>query len=96
MEDHDLLLETSPRCRSNTHRLDALEQNTQLLHKMASALEVLANEQGHLSRKMEEMDQRVRRLDSQPGRRWELLVQTLITGLVGALAGALAGGFLPH
>lgn len=91
MEDHDLLLETMQRCKSNSHRLDVLEQNYQLLHQMASNLEVLANEQGHISKKVEEIDDKVQRIEAKPGKRWNAMVNAILTGAVGVLVGALIG-----
>ena len=43
MEDHDLLIETSDRTKSNQRRIDQLEQNQQVLLRMSSALDVMAN-----------------------------------------------------
>lgn len=91
MDDHDLLLETMQRCKSNTHRIDTLEQNYTLLHQMASNLEVLANEQGHISKKVEEIDDKVQRIEAKPSKRWDAVITAAITGIVGILAGAIIG-----
>lgn len=91
MEYHDLLIETSDRSKSNQRRIETLEQNHQLLYKMNSNLDVLANEQKHIRCDLSEVDKKVQKLDAKPGKRWEAIVSAGITGVVGVLVGALVG-----
>ena len=91
MEDHDLLIETNDRSKSNQRRIERLECDQQILLKMSSSLDVMANEQKHIRSDLSEVDKKVQLLDAKPGKRWEAIVSAGITGVVGVLVGALVG-----
>lgn len=95
------LAETEARSKSNTHRLDKIEDDFDALNKLASAMEVMANEQKHqgeavaeIKTDVTELGQKVDAIEKKPGKRWDGMVDKFLYGLVGVLAGALGAGLL--
>lgn len=90
------LAEVDARSKSNTHRLDDLEQNSKALNKLATSVEVMAAE---LKRQGEDVDEikrdvtniggKVHAMEIKPGKRWEGIVDKLIWGVVGAVLALL-------
>ena len=90
------LAEVDARSKSNTHRLDDLEQNSKALNKLATSVEVMAAE---LKRQGEDVDEikrdvtniggKVHAMEINPGKRWEGIVDKLIWGVVGAVLALL-------
>ena len=90
------LAEVDARSKSNTHRLDTLEQTSQALNKLATSVEVMAAE---LKRQGEDVDEikrdvtniggKVHAMEVKPGKRWEGIVDKLIWGVVGAVLALL-------
>ena len=50
------IAENAQRSKSNSHRIDDLEKNGELLHKMVTALEVLATQQKNVAEQVEKID----------------------------------------
>ena len=95
------LAETEARSKSNTHRLDKIEEDFDELNKLASAMEVMANEQKHQGEAVAEIKNdvtalgtKVDAIEKKPGKRWDGMVDKFLYGLVGVLAGALGAGLL--
>lgn len=95
------LAEVDQRSRSNTHRLDAMEQTAAALNKLATSVEVMAAE---LKRQGEDVDEikrdvtniggKVHAMEVKPGKRWEGIVDKLIWGVIGVIAGAAGSALL--
>lgn len=86
------LAEVEQRARSNTRRIDKLEQANEALSSLATSVEVLVNEHKHQTAAMldikndvSKLDQKVETLEAKPGKRWESVTSQIITLLVGAL-----------
>ena len=95
------LAEVEARCKSNTHRIDALEKSQEALHKLATAAEVMATEQKHQTQAMAEikanvdsLTEKVEAVEQKPAKRWDGMVDKFLYGLAGVLAGALGAGLL--
>ena len=94
------LTELEHRAKSNTRRIDKLEQQTDALNSLATSVELLVNEQKHQTQAMLEikkdvtaLDSKVDALEKKPAKRWELVVEKIILLIVGAV-GALVLGHL--
>lgn len=90
------LAEVDARSKSNTHRLDALEQTTQALNKLATSVEVMAAELKRQGTDVEEIKRdvtniggKVHAMEVKPGKRWESIVDKLIWCVVGAVLALL-------
>ena len=95
------LAETEARSKSNTHRLDKIEEDFDALNKLASAMEVMANEQNHqweagakIKNDVTALGTKVDAIEKKPGKRWDGMVDKFLYGLAGVLAGALGAGLL--
>lgn len=84
--------EVEHRSKSNTRRIDKLEQASEALSSLATSVEVLVNEHRHQTQAMLEiktdvskLDKKVETLERKPAKRWESVTGQIITLLVGAL-----------
>lgn len=79
------LAETDARARSNTRRIDKLEQDNVALNRLATSVEVMATKQGDMSDKLDRLDGKVETLESKPGKRWESIVEKAIWAVIGGV-----------
>jgi len=102
MEHDDIvrvLVETEARSKSNTKRLDELAENQEAINKMATAMEVMANEQRHqtqdiksLKSDVDGLGHRFDALEAEPAKRWKKIADYILTALLGAAATLLVLG----
>ena len=81
------IAEIEARSKSNTHRIDDLEEDNRALHQLATSVEVLATKQETIEANVTEIKEDVKSLKSLPAGRWEALVKAVVTAIVGALVG---------
>lgn len=91
-----MLVETEQRSKSNTHRLDELAGQIDAVNRLATAVELLANEQKHqtestdkLEKNVAELTTKVDAIEKEPGARWKGLVEKVIYLIVAAVIGFL-------
>jgi len=105
MEETDrTLIETEQRAKSNSHRLDEVEENqkeqsnelrtlTTTVNALAQSIEQFVSSQQleaeHVRQSLEAHGKRLGALECQPAENWKLVVRTVLTGVVSALAGGL-------
>lgn len=75
------LAEVDARSKSNTHRLDEMDEKVDTLNRLATAVEVMATEQKHQTDTMTEiktdvtaLGQKVDAIEKKPGKRWDNIV----------------------
>ena len=73
--------------KSNTHRINDLEEDNRALHTLATSVEVLATKQETIEANISEIKDDVKSLKAIPGGKWEALVKATVTAIVGALVG---------
>ena len=95
------LAEVDARSKSNTHRLDEMDEKVDTLNRLATAVEVMATEQRHQTETMAEiktdvtaLGTKVDAIEKKPGRRWDGLVEKIIYGIVGSIVTALGAGLI--
>lgn len=81
------IVEIDQRSKSNTHRINDLEEDNRALHTLATSVEVLATKQDTIESTVQEIKTDVKELKSVPGSKWEALVKAVVTAIVGALVG---------
>ena len=81
------IAEIEARSKSNTHRIDDLEEDNRALHTLATSVEVLATKQDIIESTVQEIKTDVKELKAVPGSKWEALVKAAVTAIVGALVG---------
>ena len=82
------LAEVDARSKSNTHRLDAVEKNSDVLHELVTSVKVMANElkrQGDAVAEIKDdvtnLGHKVDSIEKKPAKRWEGIVDKLIWGV---------------
>lgn len=81
------IAEIEARSKSNTHRINDLEEDNRALHALATSVEVLATKQDTIESTVQEIKTDVKALKAVPGSKWEALVKAVVTAIVGALVG---------
>ena len=91
MEDIEkMLIETDQRCKSNTHRLDKLEDLADAIHIQGENIARMVTELSHTNKNLEDLSARVGSLEKKPVALWD----KLIGGSIGACATGLAAAIL--
>lgn len=79
------IAEIEARSKSNTHRINDLEEDNRALHTLATSVEVLATKQETIEANVSEIKDDVKSLKAIQGGKWEALVKTILTALAGGL-----------
>lgn len=88
------LADVENRAKSNTHRIDHLEQRQDNLDRLASVLSGQQRDIEHINRDVREIKGDVKSLMDQPRSRWNAVLTAVATGIAGALVGAVLGVIL--
>lgn len=83
------LTEVEERSKSNTHRIDKLEQRQGDLDKIATAVEVLASREQSVETDVKEIKADVKTITQKPAKRWDGIVDKALWLLIGAALAAL-------
>ena len=81
------IVEIDQRSKSNTHRINDLEEDNRALHALATSVEVLATKQDTIESTVQEIKTDVKELKAVPGSKWEALVKAVLTAIVAGLVG---------
>lgn len=99
------LIETTSRSKSNSHRIDELENIVKENNSLAINVRELTIEIKHMredyqkseeshAKEVEKISTRLEAVESKPVKRYETVVSTIISTIVGAIVGAIVGKFL--
>ena len=75
------------RCKSNTHRINELQEHQTALDRLATSVEVLATKQETIETNVAEIKADVKSLKALPGSRWEAVIKAVVTAVVAGLVG---------
>ena len=88
------LAEVDQRSKSNTHRLDEMDEKVDELHRLVTAMEVLAAEQKHIAENITKVQtdvsalkSQVKEIEQKPAKRWDGLVEKIAKAVIAALVG---------
>ena len=81
------LTEVEERSKSNTHRLEELERRQDNLDDLVSTVKVLADREERVESDVKEIKTEVKNITSKSGKRWDNLINQIITIVVAAIAG---------
>ena len=81
------LTEVEERSKSNTHRLDEMEKRQDNLDELVGTVKVLADREERVEDDVKEIKSDVKSLTSKPAKRWDNLINQIITIIVAAIAG---------
>lgn len=85
LEHEKRLTAVEERSKSNSHRLDELEDTTKTINRLATSMEVMAEKQGQVADTVEKLDGKVTNLEGKPGKRWDNLVDKALWAFVAAI-----------
>ena len=90
--EHDLdfehrLTEVEQRSKSNTKRLDKLEESTEAINRMAISIEKMATKQDAMNTSITKLTADVETLKAEPGKRWKFVIEKAIYFVVAAVVG---------
>ena len=95
------LAEVDARSKSNTHRLNDVEEKVDTLQRLTTAVEVMATEQRHQTETMAEIKEdvtalgtKVDAIEKKPAKRWDGMVDKVLYGLVRAIVTAMGAGLV--
>lgn len=88
------LSEVEARAKSNSHRIDRLERDSEALNRLAVSVQVLAGEQKNLIEKIGSVDKKVGELERLPRDRWNSLVGYILSSACASAITALIAHFL--
>lgn len=91
LEHEKRLTAVEERAKSNSRRLDDLEDTTKTINRLATSMEVMAEKQGQVADTVEKLDTKVTKLEAKPGKRWETLVDKTIWALAAAVIAYILG-----
>lgn len=90
MDEKDIehrLTEVEGQTKSNTHRLDKLEESTEAINRMAISIEKMAMKQDTMNGSINKLTSDVEMLKAEPGKRWKFVVEKAIYFVVAAVVG---------
>lgn len=100
LEHESRLTAVEERSKSNTHRLDKLEESHAVLNRLATSMEVLAERQQHsadsidtLGVQVSTLDGKVTALEQKPAKRWDGMIDKAIGAAVGVFIAYLLAQF---
>ena len=90
MEDTEIvgrLSAVEQRSKSNSHRLDALEKQTEAVNRLATSVAVMAEKVETTGEKVDGLCTDVQELKAEPGKRWKGVVEKVVYIIVAAVVG---------
>lgn len=75
------------RSKSNSHRIEALEKQTDAVNSLATSVAVMAEKVEYTGEKVEGLCSDVQDLKSEPGKRWKFVVEKALYIAVSAVMG---------
>ena len=86
-EHEKRLTEVEERTKSNSHRIDELEKRQDNLDDLVGTVKVLAVREENVESNVKEIKSDVKSLTGKPAKRWDNLVNQIITILVAGIVG---------
>ena len=87
------LTEVEERSKSNKHRLDEVEKRQDNLDDLVSTVKVLAVREENVENDVKEIKSDVKSLTGKPAKRWDNLINQIITVLVAGIVGFILAKF---
>ena len=75
------------RSKSNTHRIDKLEEQQKQLSDLVSAVAVLAERQNQIGDDVNSIKRELKSIAEKPAKRWDGIVDKIISTIIAAIMG---------
>jgi uncharacterized coiled-coil protein SlyX len=83
---------TDDRSIRNEGRIKKLEEEHEVLHKLATSVAVMAEKMDTMNKSMDSLTAKVDEIESKPAKQWDKVVTAIIGALVGAFVSWVASG----
>ena len=93
LEHERRLADVENRAKSNTRRLDKLEEQTEAINNLTMAVQVMATKQDGMAEEIIDLCVSVKEIKEKPAKRAEAIAEKIILVLVGALVGVVLTHF---
>lgn len=94
LEHEQRLTTVEQRAKSNSHRIEQLEEITTEIHELSKNMLLLCEQSKNTSEDVRELKNRVGNIEDEPGAKHRFMMEKLWGAVYGALGTALAGGIL--
>lgn len=91
LQHEQRLTEVEGRAKSNSHRLDKVEERQGELLELTSSVKALAVREENVEADVKEIKSDVKTLTEKPGKKWDSLSEKIILTIVAAVIGFLLG-----
>lgn len=85
LEHEKRLTAVEERAKSNSHRLDELEDTATAINRLAASMEVMTVKQGQVADNVEKLNVKVTAMEGKPAKRWEGIVDRVIWAILAAI-----------
>lgn len=85
LEHERRLTSVEQRSKSNTHRIEKLEDATEAISRLATSMEVMANKQEQVAETVEKLDGKVSAIEEKPVKRVDGLVDKIVWAVCAAM-----------
>lgn len=90
------LTEVEARSKSNTHRIDKLEELTNTIQNLAITMNNTVNEIKYMREDVTSLDDRLEKIENEPIKKFnkykDVIITSILTTLIGLLVGLVVGG----
>lgn len=91
LQHEQRLTAVEDRAKSNSRRLDKVEERQDELGELVTSVRVLAEREENVENDVKEIKSDVKTLTEKPGKKWDSLIEKAITAIVAILVGYVAG-----
>ena len=91
LEHEERLSKVEERAKSNTKRLDEVEERQNNLDDLVASVRVLATREERVEKDVTEIKQDVKSIKEKPGKRWEAMVDKIVWAVLAAVIAFLLG-----
>ncbi|MEI3355665.1 MAG: hypothetical protein V8R81_01025 [Clostridia bacterium] len=88
-----MIIEANQSAKSAHHRLDSLESEIGEIKELTIAVKEIAMETKATREDVNDMNSRLKAVEEKPGKNWESLIKTIITGIATAVLGYFLAKF---
>ena len=89
------LTQNEDRAKSNTRRIEKLEELTNAISDLATSVKVMAEKQDRVADAVDKLDGKVSVLEAKPGKRWDDVVNKIVLVVVTAVVTFALSHVLP-
>lgn len=85
LEHERRLTAVEQRSKSNTHRIEKLEESTEAISRLATSMEVMVSKQQQVAETVEKLDSKVSAIEAKPVKRVDGLIDKIVWAICAAV-----------